>query len=211
VLQLNNITLILLLFITSIAAVSFAFADNPTPYNKWDFDISKVDVSQIQHDLEKLDISIDVLYKGQMHKGTANVYANVTDPDGYSRSLFGQVQDLSIAEIQTVNLRGHLPKDGKYEISVMLTPPAKPHLDHIFDSEKFTFDVDANGREKSVDVVGVNSEWTISYSLQNYRDVKYNEMIHAVIALPENHMFEKIAIVNGSSQENIPHTQKTST
>jgi len=41
------------------------------------------------------------------------------------------------------------------------------------------------------------SEWMLLYSLENYRDVKYDEMIHAVITLPEYHTFETIAVVNG--------------
>ena len=37
-------------------------AENPTPYNEWDFDISKMDVQQNTPNLEKLDISITALF-----------------------------------------------------------------------------------------------------------------------------------------------------
>jgi len=119
VLQLNNIALILLLFITSILAVTpFAFAANPTPYNEWDFDITEVDVLQNESNLEKLDISITVLYKGELPQGTANYYANVTNPDGYSYMLFGQTRDMSIGEIHTVDLTAYMNVDGRYGIDV---------------------------------------------------------------------------------------------
>jgi hypothetical protein len=192
---LNNVVLIFLLFIS--LAVSYAFAENPTPYNEWDFDITELTVQQNQSDLEKLDISITVLYKGELSTGIANVYADVTNPDGYSHKIFGQTMILSVGESQTIVLSAHMATDGKYEVDVTLSPPENPYLDHIFDAENIAFTVNPNGRERIMDSVGDYDESMISYSLQNYTDVRYNEMVHAVIALPEDHMFEKIAVVNG--------------
>jgi len=119
---LHSIALILLLFISSSVAVSFAFAENPTPYNEWDFDITEVDIQQNQSDLEKLDISITVLYKGEFPEGTANYYANVTNPGGYSHMLFGQTRDMSIGEIRIIDLTAHMTMDGIYDIDVWLSP-----------------------------------------------------------------------------------------
>ena len=178
-------------------SISPVFAENATPYNEWDFDISKVDVQQNQSDLEKLNISITVLYKGEFPDGTANFYANVTNPNGYSHMLFGQTRDLSIGENQTIDLTAHMPMDGKYSVDVTLSPPEKPYLEHIFDAENVIYTIDVNGREKSMKSSGDYSDEMVSYSLDDYNDVKYNEMIHAVIALPEDHMFEKIAVVKG--------------
>jgi len=36
-----------------------AFAENPTPYNEWDFDISCLQVSQNPHNLEEFNRIID--------------------------------------------------------------------------------------------------------------------------------------------------------
>jgi len=187
--------LIFLLFISLV--VSYAFAENPTPYNEWDFDISKVDIQQNKFDLEKLDISITVLYKGGLPEGTANFYANVTNPDGYSHMLFGQTRDMSIGQTQRIDLIAHIPMDGKYSVDVWLSPPEKPFLDHVFDTKDATYTIDLNGREKSIKSSGDYSDEMVSYSLDDYTDVRYNEMIHTVIALPEDHTFEKIAVVNG--------------
>ena len=194
-LQSDNVALIFLLFLG--IAVSFAFAENPTPYNEWDFDISELTLKQNQSDLEKLDISITVMYKGELPTGIANVYADITNPDGYSHKIFDQTQILSVGESQTIVLSAHMATDGKYEVDVALSPPENPYLDHIFDAENATFTVNPNGRERIIDSVGDSGESVISYSLHDYREVRYNEMVHAVITLPQDHMFEKIAVVNG--------------
>jgi hypothetical protein len=157
-------------------AVPFVFAENPTPYNEWDFDIVVMDVRQNQSDLEKLDISITVLYTGELPTGIANVYADVTDPDGYSHKIFDQTKILSVGESQTIVLSAHIATDGKYEVDVTLSPPENPYLDHIFDDENTTFTVNPNGRERILDSVGDYDELMISYSLHDYMDVKY--LIH---------------------------------
>jgi len=194
-LRMSNIALIFVLFLT--LGVLYAYADNPTPYNEWDFDITELTVQQNTSDLEKLDISITVLYKGEFPEGTANVYADVTNPDGYSHELFGEIRDMSIGEHEPIVLSHYMPVDGTYTIDVRLSPPEKPYLDHIFDTQSITYTLKENGREKNIKVLGDNSGSVISYFMQNYKDVKYNEMVHAVILLPEDHTFEKIAVVNG--------------
>jgi len=130
--------------------------------------------------------------------GTVNIYANVTNPDGYSHELFGEIRDMSIGKIQTIILPSHMSMDGKYAVDVTLSPPEKPFLDHVFDAQTITYTMEDNGREKRIQGFGDNHlESMISYSLQNYTDVKYNEMVHASITLPEHHTFENIAVVNG--------------
>jgi len=57
--------------------------------------------------------------------------------------------------------------------------------------------MEVNGREKEIKSRGDYSDEMITYSLNDYNDVRYDEMIHVVIALPEDHTFEKIALVNG--------------
>lgn len=147
--------------------------------------------------MEKLNIIITVLYKGEFPEGTVNVYADVANPECYSHKLFGQIGNMAIGETRKIVLSTHMPMDGKYSVDVTLSPSEKPFLNHIFDSENITYTVDANGREKNIEPMGDNDESMITYWLQNYKDVKYNEMVHAVIMLPENHTFEKIAVVNG--------------
>jgi len=168
VLQSNNIVLIFLLFISLV--VFYAFAENPTPYNEWDFDIANVELRQNKFDLEKLDISITVLYKGGLPEGTANFYANVTNPDGYSHMLFGQTRDMSIGQTQRIDLIAHIPMDGKYSVDVWLSPPEKPFLDHVFDTKDATYTIDLNGREKSIKSSGDYSDEMVSYSLDDYTD-----------------------------------------
>ena len=192
--QLNNLIVSITLFTLTIIP---AYAETPTPYNEWDFDITKVDVNQNSFDLEELVISVTILYKGEFPEGTANIYTNVTDSEGYFHKLFGEVGDLSIGESQTVDLSSHIPIDGKYTIDVWLSPPEKPYLGHTFDTENTTYTIQPNGREKNVDIIGDDSKGMISYMLEDYNSVKYNEMVHAVITLPEQHTFEKIAVTNG--------------
>ena len=67
----------------------------------------------------------------------------------------------------------------------------------MFDAENTAYTIDLNGREKHIKSSGNYSDEMVSYSLDDYRDVKHNEMIHVVILLPEDHTFEKIAVVNG--------------
>jgi len=147
--------------------------------------------------LERLDISITVLYKGELPTGTANVYADIDNPDGYSHKLFGQTGILSMGESQTITFKQQMLTDGDYSVDVKLSPPEKPYLDHVFDHENTAFIINPNGLERTMHSVGDYSTEVISYWLQNYKDVKYNEIVHAVIALPEHHTFEKIAVVNG--------------
>jgi len=63
------------LFLT--LGILYAYADNPTSYNEWNFDIAELIVQQNQSDLEKLNIIITVLYKGEFPEGTVNIYADV--------------------------------------------------------------------------------------------------------------------------------------
>ncbi len=95
--HLNNVALI---FLSSMSlTVSFAFAENPTPYNEWDFDITELNVHQNEFDLEKLDITIDVLFKGELPEGTIIKYCRQ-----YSGSW---------ESVQAVASTGESPNDDK--------------------------------------------------------------------------------------------------
>ncbi|MDH3853623.1 MAG: hypothetical protein OES23_04140, partial [Nitrosopumilus sp.] len=71
----NNVVLIFLLFIS--LAVSYAFAENPTPYNEWDFDSGEIEISQDPRNLDDMIILIPVIYKGDMGLGTVEISARV--------------------------------------------------------------------------------------------------------------------------------------
>jgi len=101
VLRLNNVVLIFLLFIS--LAVSYAFAENPTPYNKWDFDSGEIEISQDPRNLDDMIILIPVIYKGDMGLGTVEISARVSNPDG---SQFTQGWMLSRDSMNTTTLKG---------------------------------------------------------------------------------------------------------
>lgn len=173
-----------------------AFAENPTPYNEWDFDFGEIEVSQNPDNLKEMVISVPIKYKGEMLNGTANVSANVTNPNGKSIVHHDSTLILEIGEYTTLKLTHLMNHDGLYNIEIKATPPEKPYLDHVFDSETLTFLVKPNGREKDVGTLSTDSNEMISYRLKNSTSVKYNEMVHAVITLPEAHTFEKITLTN---------------
>ena len=119
-----------------------AYAENPTPYNEWDFDITKVDVNQNPTNLEELVISVTALYKGEFPEGTANIYANITDSNGYHHNLFGVIYDEKFPPKFGVNYIGQemVPQD-KEQIIKFLRIMSEP-LKEIF--------LEANPRYKSI-------------------------------------------------------------
>jgi len=86
---------------------------------------------------------------------------------------------------------------GGYTVDISMTPPEEPFLEHIFDSKTITFDTGFNGLERRIQAVVTDNDKITTYQLQNAKDIKYDEMAHVIINLPEVHTYEKITIING--------------
>ena len=170
-LRLNNVVLIFLLFIS--LAVSYAFAENPTPYNKWDFDSGEIEISQDPRNLDDMIILIPVIYKGDMGLGTVEISARVYNPDGSQFTHPQTVSNMEIGQKKTVKVTHRMSFDGTYIIDMKMTPPEKPYLGHIFDTETLTYVVEPNGREYQLEVSGSDTVEETAYHLDHPEDVKY--------------------------------------
>ena len=193
-LSLNNVVLIFLLFMS--LAVSYAFAENPTPYNEWDFDFGEIEISQDPRNLDDMIILIPVLYKGDMGLGTVEISARVSNPDGSQFTHPQTVSNMEIGQKKTVKVTHRMSFDGTYIIDMKMTPPEKPYLGHIFDTETLTYVVEPNGREYQLEVSGSDTVEETAYHLDHPEDVKYYEIVHAVINLPKENSYEKILVTN---------------
>lgn len=192
-----NVDYLLVIFVFSILFVTIpAYAENPTPYNEWDFDFVEIEISQDPGNLKTMTIIPRVLFEGDMPLGTVNISAHIKGPDGKEFTHFGTIRDMSNGDIRFVRLTHSMPQEGTYTINLNMTPPEEPYLDHIFDTETVTFEVEKNGFEKEVEVIGTDSEEIITYMIENPASVKYYESVHAEINLPKEHTFEKITVTN---------------
>ncbi len=175
---------------------SVAFADNPTPYNEWDFDFLSVQVYQDKTDLHSLIIKPKILYDGQMPLGTVNINAEIIQPDGTSIPVKSRITDMEIGQSKFIRIPTGVIQEGQYTINVTMNPPAEPYLDHIFDTFTADHTIPENGFEKIVDAVLVEEKNSLVFTIENPLSVRYDEAIHAVINLPEIQGYESIAIIN---------------
>jgi hypothetical protein len=174
-----------------------AFAANPTPYNEWDFDFTSVQITQDSKNLNKMIISMNVTYHGEMQLGTVSIITKVTDPSSYTSEHTELLRDMKIDETRPLNIVHQMKKEGTYSIDLSMTPPSAPHLGHIFDSNVKTFTVKPMGLERTLETIVSDSKEKISYMIEKQSTVRYYEALHAVIDLPEIHSFEKITVENG--------------
>ena len=174
------------------------YAENATPYMEWDFniDFSEVKIYQDPNNLHNMIIKTRVSFEGEMPLGTVNIYAHITEPDGNESTTFGTLRDMKSGETGLVRLVHGMVQEGIYTIDLKMTPPSKPFLDHIFDSQTITYEVPKYGFEKEVETIGNDTDEMITYQIENPTSVQYFESIHAAINLPEIHTFEKIIVTN---------------
>jgi len=180
------------------------FAENPTPYNEWDFDFdfSEVEIYQDPNDLQNMIIKTRVSFEGDMSLGTVNIYAHIIGPNGNEYTSFGTLRDMQSGDTGLVRLVHGIVQEGIYTIDLRMTPPSKPFLDHIFDTQTITYVVEKYGFEKEVETIGDDSDEMITYHIENPITVQYFESVHAVINLPEVHTFEQIKVTNGEFEKN---------
>ncbi len=194
---------LLVIFAFSLAFVTIpAFAENPTPYNEWDFDFVEIEISQDPSNLKTMIIKPRVFFEGNMPLGTVNISAHVKDPDGKDFTHFGTIRDMSNGDIRFMRLTHSMPQEGTYTINLSMTPPKEPYLDHIFDTETVTFEVVKNGFEKEVETIGTDSEKIVTYMIEDPISVQYYESVHVAINLPKEHTFEKITVSNEEFEQN---------
>jgi hypothetical protein len=82
-------------------------------------------------------------------------------------------------------------------VDVSLKSPSELHQNWPFDNEVKTLEIEPNELLKKLDTRGDESGLITSYFLANPSEIQYDEVVHAKISLPEDHNFEKIALVNG--------------
>ena len=190
---LAGIVSILLLIVFSFNSV---YAENPTPYNEWDFDFTDIKITQNQYDLNKMMISIEVLFKGEFDLGTAYIYVEVVDPDGQKSNYFDYLNNIPKDDADFLNLKHHMTQEGKYTIYLHMTPPGNQNVNHVFDTEILTFIVPEDGFERQLDIVGNEYDDKIEYILDDSVYIPDSQIIHSTISLPEIHSFEKITVTN---------------
>ena len=85
-------------------ALPSTFAETPTPYDEWDFDIitERFTVTQDYDDPKIMNISVPIQYNGEFPTGTTNVDVVVIDPLGVDDTQFGNTRILEIGHIDTV-------------------------------------------------------------------------------------------------------------
>ena len=123
--QLSNIILIFVVFLT--LGVLYAYAETPSPYDEWDFDIVSEEFTVVQShkNLERMNISVPIIYNGEFPAGTTHVYVVVTDPLGRDHNLFGQTRDLKIGQTQVMEFEYLMTEDGIYVVDVSLKSPSE--------------------------------------------------------------------------------------
>ena len=182
-----------------------AYADNPTENNQWDFDFSLLDteIFQDSYDLNDIIIRSNVSFDGTETLGTVIVTAKVIQPDGTEFTLRDRLHDLENGEIGKIRMSHGVIQEGIYEIELKMTPP-EPNTWHIFDSEILTFEIAEYGFERPVEVLEVETKENHTFKAKTPERIQYNELLHAVFILPENHTFEKIIIKNGEFVKHFP-------
>jgi len=174
-----------------------AFAENPTPYNEYDFDFTDFDVYQDSKNLEKLVIFTNVTYKGEIRTGVANVNVIITDPAGETRTLFGSSGNMESGDVRTIKFTHEMILEGMYDVRVEMTPPSKPYLDHIFDNETASYFIPPLGLEEKLEVIREDLDDEIVYYPQSSEDIRNDKVVHAIINLPKVHTFEGVLVTNG--------------
>ena len=197
----NNgaLTLLALLPLITFTVISEAFAETSTPYDEWDFDIisERFTVTQDSNSLETMIIKVPVRYSGEFPTGITNMDIVVTDPTGEDHTFFGETRALEIGHSQVVEFKYKMYHDGIYTVDVYLKSPSELHKNWPFDDDAKTLEIEPNGLLKKLDTRGIETGLITSYFLGNPLEIKFDEVVHAKISLPENHNFEKIALVNG--------------
>lgn len=70
------------------------YADNPTPYDEWDFHFTNIEIYQNPNNLKQLMIEPHVFFEGNESLGSVNLEIIVTDPDGYSTRYDARINNI---------------------------------------------------------------------------------------------------------------------
>jgi len=190
----NVLTVVLpILILLSIPPV---FADNPTPYNEWDFDLIDVRVTQDPDKPREMIISVDVFFKGTWDLGSVKIYSEVTNPDGTKNIHSGKLQDIKKGETDSIDLTHTMRQEGTYTVFVWMVTPDEKKFDWQFDEGGGILTIESKGFERSLGIIADDYDTVISYKLVKPSSVKDHEIVHAKINLPEVNMFEKGVITN---------------
>ena len=180
-----------------------AFGETPSKFNEWDFDLVDVKISQDDSNLKNLEIAIPILYKGEMPQGSVHVWAKVTDPRGVEKTHFGSLYDMEIGQTKFLNFVNNMVAEGEYTIEFIVRSTNNEYLGHQFDSEIITYDTGPNGFEKNLGAIGVETDQMISYTLADPLSADRG-IVHTVINLPEQNMYERIEVTNGEFTKEYP-------
>ena len=181
------------------ALLPSTFAENPSPYDEWDFDIisERFTVTHNPQNPEIMNISVPVKYNGEFPTGTTNVDVVVTDPTGREDTMFGKTLDLQIGHTQPIEFDYLMSHEGTYTVDAYLKSPSDLHKNWPFDNDSRTLEIKPNGLLKELATKGTESGLITSYFLDDPLQIRYDEVVHAKITLPDDNNFEKIVLVNG--------------
>ena len=182
----------------ALTSTSGAFAEYPTPFNEWDFDIQEVSVFQDPINPEILRLSVPIEYKGGWDTGIANLDIKVTDKNGRESTFFGQTRILEVGDVQEMRFKKIIDVDGVYTVEAKLWSPSIEYKGHVFQEDDAFLTVPYNGYLIKYGTIGEVKDKITSYYLSDLSQIKYDQVVHAKVNLPETHNFEKIALVNGN-------------
>ena len=190
-----------ILFLVSFGTV---YADNPTPRNEYNFDFTKIEISQNSYNRREMIVSTGVLYYGESPLGSVDIFAEVISPSNKRMTLFGSLHDMKKGNEHYLDLRDSIKEEGTYTINLRMSPPEWQYVNHVFDTRTLTFTVPPNGFERQLETIGIDYDDRTTYFINNPNSIADNEIVHAIINIPPDHMFEKITVNNGIFEQDFP-------
>lgn len=189
------LTVLPILFLISIGIV---YADNPTPFEEFDFNFIDIEIYQNPNNLRELIIKPHVFFEGNADLGSVNLEAIITDPDGYPHPQTGRINDMADNSERSIYWTYHLPSEGTYTIDLVMTNTSIEYPDHIFDEKTILYTVNPNGFERLVDsVMNIGEDGNDVFMLRTFEPIKKFERAHIIFDLPEKNLYEGIGVTNG--------------
>ena len=193
---------IMTICVMSIIVVT-VYAENPTPYDEWDFNFIHVDVKQNPNNLRELIISPDVYYEGLEPLGSVNLELEITDPEGLSHQYSGTLSDITHQTSKDTTWFHPLLSEGTYTIQLIMKTTSVDH-DHVFDSETIHYTVEPLGFERKLDYIVFETDEYIAYKISGNSSIQNYERLHVMFNLPDDHPIDRITLVNGEFDADIP-------
>ena len=118
-----------------------AFAGVATPYNEWNFSFVTTEIYQDGNHPTIIQIDSQIIYHGQEKFGSVKLHADITEPDGKTKSHSSDFFDLKIGDNVKRKISHHIDKTGIYKVILRITPPSEQFQTHVFDERIFEVNV----------------------------------------------------------------------